>query len=192
MKSSKKVLFRCRAGSADPAYLEIMAILEIITYPDKFLSRPTKPVKKIDRAIQELIEDMADTMYESSGTGLAAIQVGYDKSIIVYDISQGEGKRSLQVLINPRIVSSSGETVSEDEGCLSVPDFKTDVKRATSVLVEGLDRKGRYLSIETDGYHAIVLQHEIDHLNGILLLDRISALKRGLYKKRIRKEQSKG
>ena len=164
-----------------------MAILTVLTYPDKFLSRPVKPVENIDGTIQDMIEDMSSTMYEAPGVGLAAIQVGFDQSIIVYDISPRDEKRSLHVLINPKIISSEGTTISENEGCLSVPDYRTDVKRSVSVLVEGFDRKEKPLRIEAHGLLAVVLQHEIDHLNGILFIDRISSLKRGLYKRRIKK-----
>jgi peptide deformylase len=165
-----------------------MTILEILTYPDIFLKQPTKPVENIDGSVQNLIDDMAFTMYKAPGVGLAAIQVGFDKSILVYDISPGEEKKSLQVLINPRIVNSDGETISENEGCLSVPDFRADVKRAVSIRVEGFDREGKELQIEAEGILATVLQHEIDHLNGTLFIDRISPLKRALYKKRIKKQ----
>jgi len=165
-----------------------MTLLEILTYPDKFLKQPTKPVENIDSTIQNLIDDMASTMYKAPGVGLAAIQVGFDKSILVYDISPGEEKKSLQVLINPRIVNSEGETISENEGCLSVPDFRADVKRAVSIRVEGYDREGKELQIEAEGILATVLQHEIDHLNGTLFIDHISPLKRALYKKRIKKQ----
>ncbi len=168
-----------------------MSKLKIITYPDKFLKHPTKPVKDIDGSIQEIIDDMAATMYDAPGIGLAATQVGIDKSIIVYDVSTQAEKRSLQVLINPRIISSEGTTISENEGCLSVPDFRADVKRAASILVEGLDREGKPLRIEADGFLAVVLQHEIDHLNGTLFIDRISSLKRELYKRHIKKKLRK-
>ena len=165
-----------------------MTPLEILTYPDKFLTQPTKPVENIDGTIQNLIDDMAFTMYKAPGVGLAAIQVGFDRSVLVYDISPGEEKKSLQVLINPRIVNKEGETISENEGCLSVPDFRADVKRAVSIVVEGFDREGKELQIEAEGILATVLQHEIDHLNGTLFIDRISPLKRMLYKNRIKKQ----
>ena len=164
-----------------------MSTLTVLTYPDKFLSQSAKPVENIDGAIQNMIEDMSSTMYESPGVGLAAIQVGFDQSIIVYDISPRDEKRSLHVLINPKVISSEGTTISESEGCLSVPDFRADVKRSASILVEGFDRKEKPLRIEAHGHLAVVLQHEIDHLNGILFIDRISSLKRGLYKRRIKK-----
>ena len=164
-----------------------MSTLTVLTYPDKFLSQSAKSVENIDGAIQNMIEDMSSTMYEAPGIGLAAIQVGFDQSIIVYDIAPRDEKRSLHVLINPKIISSEGTTISESEGCLSVPDFRADVKRSASILVEGFDRKEKPLRIEAHGHLAVVLQHEIDHLNGILFIDRISSLKRGLYKRRIKK-----
>ena len=162
-----------------------MTRLEIVTYPEKILSRPTRPIEKIDGDIQSLIEDMAQTMYQAPGVGLAAIQVGINKSLMVYDISPKDKERALQVLINPRIVSSEGSLVSEDEGCLSVPDFRSDVRRAAAITVEGLDRNEKPVRIDAEGFLAIVLQHEIDHLNGILFIDRISALKRGIYKRKV-------
>ena len=168
-----------------------MAILKILTYPDKFLTKPTKLVENIDEKIHNLIEGMASTMYQAPGIGLAAIQVGCDKSLLVYDVSDRDEKRSLHVLINPRIVSSEGTTISEEEGCLSVPDFKADVKRAASILVEGVDREGKPLRIEAQGLLSVMLQHEIDHLNGILFIDHISSLKRGIYKKRVKKNLKK-
>jgi peptide deformylase len=165
-----------------------MTALDVLTYPDKFLRQPAKPVEEIDENIQKLIENMTETMYEAPGVGLAAIQVGYDKSLLIYDIAPKEEKRSLQVLINPRIITSEGTMISENEGCLSVPDFRADVRRAASVLVEGLDRSGKPLRLEAEGILAIVLQHEIDHLNGTLFIDRISSLKRELYKRRMKKK----
>jgi len=165
-----------------------MTILEIKTFPDTFLGRPTKPVENIDGKIQKLIEDMAATMYAAPGVGLAAIQVGHDKSLLVYDIAPKDEKRSLQVLINPKIVTSEGTIISENEGCLSVPDYRTDVKRASQVLVEAFDREGKPIRIEAEGLLALVMQHEIDHLNGILFIDRISSLKRQMYKRRVKKE----
>lgn len=165
-----------------------MTTLDILTFPNKFLLQPARPVENIDGALQKLIDDMAATMYAAPGVGLAATQVGLDKSIIIYDISPAEEGRSLQVLMNPRIVSSEGEVLSENEGCLSVPDYRADVKRAASVVVEAVDREGNLVTIEAEGFPAIVLQHEIDHLSGTLFIDRISALKRELYKRRVLKQ----
>jgi len=164
-----------------------MAILEILTYPNALLLRPTKPVENIDGKIQDLIEDMAITMYKAPGVGLAAIQVGHNKSLLVYDVSPKDEERSLQVLINPKIISTEGTIISEEEGCLSVPDFRADVKRAVNILVEGYDREGNPLRIEAEGLLSLVLQHEIDHLNGVLFIDHLSSLKRQMYKKRVKK-----
>ena len=168
-----------------------MSILEVLTYPDRFLGQPTKAVENIDGKIQKIIDNMAETMYNAPGAGLAAIQVGLNKSIIVFDSLPGETEKSLHVLLNPEIFESDGEIISEDEGCLSVPDFRADVKRSASVLVKAIDREGNPLQIKAEGYLAIVLQHEIDHLNGILFIDRISSLKRELYKRRIKKRLRK-
>jgi peptide deformylase len=168
-----------------------MAILKIVTYPDKFLNQPTQQVKNIDGKTQDLIENMAETMYLEPGIGLAAIQVGINKSLLIYDVSAKDEKRSLQVLINPRIISREGSMLSEGEGCLSVPDFRADVKRSSSILVEAFDRNEKPLRIEAEGFLAVVLQHEIDHLNGILFIDRISSLKRGIYKRKILKNLRK-
>jgi peptide deformylase len=168
-----------------------MAILNILTYPDKFLRQSAKPVENIDGEIQKLIVDMASTMYEAKGVGLAAIQVGNGNSMLVYDVAPRDGNHSIEVLINPRIIEQEGEIVSEDEGCLSVPDFRANVKRSELVLVEGFDREGKPVRIEAEGLLAIVMQHEIDHLNGRLFIDHISSLKRQLYKKKIQKQIQK-
>jgi len=166
--------------------------LEILTYPNEFLRRPTEDVESIDGAIQEIIENMAETMYQAPGVGLAAIQAGINKSIIIYDPEADAQKRGYKALINPKIISSDGETISENEGCLSVPDFRADVKRAETVVVEGLDRNGKQVRINANGLLSVILQHEIDHLNGILFIDRISALKRELYKKKRKKAIKQG
>lgn len=164
-----------------------MSLLDILTFPDRTLQKPTPPIENIDGALQEQIKNMAETMYDAPGVGLAAPQVGYSGSLIVYDPDPDKEKMLYRVLINPVIKESHGEILSEDEGCLSVPDFRSNVRRAASVLVEGLDHDGNPLAIEAGGFLAILLQHEIDHLNGKLFIDRISNLKRNLYKKRILK-----
>ena len=165
-----------------------MSKLEILTYPNKFLGEPTKPLENIDGKVQETIDQMAATMYDAPGIGLAAIQVGWDKSLLIYDIAPRDEKRSLHVLINPTIVTQEGEMLSENEGCLSVPDFRADVKRAANITVEGYDREGKPVRMDADGLLAIVLQHEIDHLNGTLFIERISALKRQMYQRRVKKQ----
>ena len=165
-----------------------MTILDILTYPDKFLKKKTNPVENIDGAMQTVFNDMAATMYEAPGIGLAAPQVGIGQSFLIYDIAPKEDSRDLHILVNPRIISSEGEILSENEGCLSVPDFRADVKRAERILVEGVDRDGNPLRFEAEGMLAIVIQHEMDHLDGTLFIDHISALKRQMYKRRVQKE----
>ncbi|HSO62950.1 MAG TPA: peptide deformylase [Desulfobacterales bacterium] len=164
-----------------------MSKLRILTYPDHFLLKPTEPLKDIDGQVQQIIDTMAETMYGAPGVGLAAIQVGWDRSVLIYDIAPRSDQGELHVLINPRLIESEGEIISENEGCLSVPEYQSDVKRAERILVEGVDREGIPVRLEADGLHAIVLQHEIDHLNGKLFIDRISSLKRDLYKRRVKK-----
>ena len=161
-----------------------MSVLEILTYPDPFLKQPARPVDPVDERVQQIIEDMAETMYEAPGVGLAATQTGIDAAIIIFDPEADAEKRDFQVLINPGITEVQGKVVSENEGCLSVPDFRSDVPRFDRVTVEGLDRNGNPVTIEASGLLSTILQHEIDHLNGILFIDRISALKRQLYKRK--------
>ena len=162
--------------------------LDILTYPNKTLTQKTSPLDNIDGKVQKMIDDMATTMYAAPGVGLAAIQVGWDKSVLLYDVSPREESRVLHVLVNPKIITREGEVISEDEGCLSVPDFRADVKRSEFVTVEGHDREGRPIRLDAEGILAIVLQHEIDHLNGTLFIERISSLKRQLYKRRVKKK----
>lgn len=169
-----------------------MAVLKILTYPDPFLTRTAMPLETVDDTIQKIIEDMADTMYEAPGVGLAAIQAGIDKRIIVYDPTADPSKREFSVVINPEIISMEGETVSENEGCLSVSDYRCDVRRSRVVTIRGLDRNGNPVEFSAEDFPAVILQHEIDHLNGILFIDRISIIKRNLYKSRIKKAIKKG
>jgi peptide deformylase len=174
-----------QAGAIEECDLSIM---EIVTFPDEFLRKTARPVEQINGELQTIIDRMAETMYQAPGVGLAAVQVGLDNSLLVYDVSDRENGRDLQVLINPRIITQEGQIVSENEGCLSVPDFRADVQRASNILVEGFDREGKPLRFEAEGFPAIVLQHEIDHLNGVLFIDRISVLKRQLYTRRVKKQ----
>ena len=163
----------------------------IVLYPDPVLLRPTRPVEAVDDDVRELVADMVETMYEAPGVGLAAIQVGSNKQVLVYDEKPAENDRHYVVIINPKIVETEGQIISENEGCLSVPDFRADVKRSAAILVEGVDRDEKPVRIEAEGFLAVVLQHEIDHLNGILFIDRISSLKRGMYKRKIQKSLRK-
>lgn len=168
-----------------------MAILPIRLYPDPVLRTEAKEVTDINGELQRLIDDMAATMYHAPGLGLAANQVGELRRVIVFDVSQKEGKPELQVLINPVITQAEGEIV-HNEGCLSVCDFSAEVRRFAKVHVKGYDRHGKPVEFDAEGLKAIVLQHEIDHLNGKLILDRISRLKRGLYLRKLKKQAAAG
>lgn len=163
-----------------------MAVLEIRKYPDEILKKKASEITDIDGNVQKLIDDMIETMYKSNGIGLAAPQVGVSKRLIIVDISPREENNSLIVLINPQIVSTEGEVLSE-EGCLSLPGFITRLKRSEKIFVKGIDRKGKDIEIETNGLLGRAIQHEIDHLDGILLIDRISPLKRELFRKKYQK-----
>lgn len=165
-----------------------MAILEIRKYPDEVLKEKSEKIKNIDGTLQKLIDDMIETMYKANGIGLAAPQVGISKRLIVVDTSPRDEKQSLIVLINPEILEYEGEILSE-EGCLSLPGFITRLNRNEKVFVKGMDRKGRELEIEAEGLLARALQHEIDHLEGKLLIDRISPLKRELFRKKYLKSK---
>lgn len=167
-----------------------MAVLEIRKYPDPLLKKKARPVDEIDGELQRLVDDMVETMYAAPGIGLAAPQVGFSKRLIVVDVSVREEPAPLIVLINPEIVSEEGSLESE-EGCLSLPGFVTKVQRCESITVRGLDRDGRETAIEASGLLALALQHEIDHLNGTLILDRTSLLKREFFKKQLQKSAAK-
>ncbi len=161
-----------------------MTLLNIVTFPDKSLFVSSEKVEEIDETILKLIEDMAETMYEAPGVGLAAVQVGVHKNIIVYDETADKENKEYKVLINPVITESSGTYLSEAEGCLSVPEYTSNVKRYQSVVVEALNEKGEEIKIEAEDYFGVILQHEIDHLSGTLFIDKISKLKREMYKRK--------
>lgn len=168
-----------------------MAVLEILKYPDPRLKRIALPVKTVTAETVRVIEDMVETMYAAPGVGLAAPQVGVLQRIIVIELDYKNPGQSLIKLINPEILESEGEVVWE-EGCLSVVDFTADVKRAERVKVTGLDEKGKELQLEAEGLLSVALQHEIDHLDGKLFIDRISRLKRDLYTRRLKKALRSG
>ena len=163
-----------------------MALLPILKYPHPILREKSAPVSEFDEKLARLAGDMADTMYAAPGVGLAANQIGEALQLLVYDPDPDPEVRNYKVLINPRIVEAQGEELGE-EGCLSVREFCAEVKRAWRVVVEARDLKGQPLTVEAEDFPARVLQHEIDHLNGILFIDRIGPLKRTLYKKKLKK-----
>jgi peptide deformylase len=163
-----------------------MALLEIKKYPEKILKKKAAYIENIDDAIQRLIDDMVETMYAARGVGLAANQVGVLKRLCVIDTSIRDGKSPLIVLINPVIFEKEGVEESE-EGCLSVPGYIPMIKRAAKVSVKGLNREGKPIEIEATGILARALQHEIDHLDGLLIIDRVSPIKKEFFKKRFKK-----
>ncbi len=167
-----------------------MAILEILKYPDPVLKKRCEPIGEIDEEVKKLIGDMRETMYGARGVGLAACQVGVSRRVIVLDVSPMDPQHSFLALINPEIISEEGE-VDNEEGCLSVPDYLEKVKRKEKVCVRGVSPDGVEVEIKGDGILAFPLQHEIDHINGILILDRVSRLKREIYRNKLKKEKRK-
>ena len=163
-----------------------MAVLNIRTIPDKILRLKAKEVENINGEIAKLAKDMLDTMYEAPGIGLAAPQVGESLRLIVFDIWHTEEKPDPHILINPVITAKEGEELGE-EGCLSVPGIRAEVKRSFAVEVKGYDLSEKEIVFQADGLLARVIQHEIDHLDGILFIDRLSRIKRELIKKRIKR-----
>jgi peptide deformylase len=163
-----------------------MAVREILIIGDPILTRRSEPVDAVTEDIVRLARDMVETVHAAPGIGLAAPQVGLSKRVIVVDLSVGEDPDALHVLINPEIVAKEGEAICE-EGCLSVPDIKEQVARPYRVVVRGLDLEGRPVEIEGEDLLARAFCHEIDHLDGILFVEKLSALKRTLIKKKFKK-----
>ena len=166
-----------------------MAIREIKKYPDPVLRNKTSKVERIDNTLDLLIEDMVETMHAAPGVGLAANQVGVPLQLAVIDLSARENEDQrypLIVIINPEILTAEGSVI-EEEGCLSIPEYADKVKRAARVRVRAQDRTGKTFEIEAEGLLAKALQHEIDHLNGLLFVDRLSTLKKSIFKRRHRK-----
>jgi peptide deformylase len=155
-----------------------MAIRPIIVLPDKRLRAVSKPVARIDDEIRTLVADMFETMYDAPGVGLAAIQVGVPKRVATIDATRGEEPKKPVALINPEIVWASEERVAHEEGCLSIPEYLDEVIRPERVKVRFLDLEGKAQEIDADGLLARVVQHEVDHINGVLFIDHLSKLKR--------------
>lgn len=163
-----------------------MATREILTWPSEVLKTKAAPVEDFGDELQRLIDDMLETMYAAPGIGLAAPQVGVSRRLTVIDLSSGTEPDQLLVLANPEIVRSEGETTSE-EGCLSLPELSLKVCRADSVVVRGHDREGNPVEVRGENLLARALQHEIDHLDGVLLLDRVNPVRREIVKKKLKK-----
>jgi len=163
-----------------------MSKLTILEYPDPRLRTKAQPVAVFDAALQTLIDDMFETMYDAPGIGLAATQVNVHKQLLVLDVS--EEKNAPLVLVNPKILAREGSQVYQ-EGCLSVPNIYADVERADRIMVEAADRRGQPLNFEADGLLAVCIQHEMDHLIGKLFVDYLSPLKRELVRRKLEKQR---
>jgi peptide deformylase len=167
-----------------------VAVLEILKYPHPLLKKRCEKVDRIDGEVKKLIRDMTETMYQANGIGLAACQVGVSRRVIVVDVSPIDPEKELFAMVNPEVISEEGE-IEHEEGCLSVPDCLEKLKRKEKVLVRGFSPAGKEIEISAEGILAIAIQHEIDHINGVLILDRISRLKREIYRNKLKKERRK-
>lgn len=164
-----------------------MSLLPIITIPDPVLRKISEPVERVDAETLRLMDDMLETMYAAPGVGLAAIQVGVPKRVVVVDTSKDENAKSPLCLINPEIVALGPTTRLYEEGCLSIPDVTVEIERPATVTVSYIDRDGKRQEIAADGLLATALQHEIDHLDGQLIIDYLSRLKRDMVIRKFKK-----
>jgi peptide deformylase len=164
-----------------------MALRDILILPDKRLRQVSKPVAKIDAATRKLVEEMFETMYDAPGIGLAAIQIGEPKRIVTMDLAKKDEPKQPQVFINPELIWSSEMKNTHEEGCLSIPEFYEEVDRPAEVKIKYTDLQGEQHEISADGLLATCIQHEVDHLNGVLFIDHISRLKRNLITKKFSK-----
>lgn len=169
-----------------------MAIRDILIIPEKKLRLKSEPIKAFDKPLRALVDDMFETMYEAPGIGLAAIQIGEPVRVITIDVAKKDDPKEPQVFINPEIVWSSDETSTYEEGCLSIPEYYEEVERPAKVRVKYFDADGKVHEVEADGLLATCLQHEIDHINGVLFIDHISKLKRDMVIKKFTKAAKKG
>jgi peptide deformylase len=172
-------------------YIAAMAVRDILIIPDKRLRLKSEPVKAVDKPLRALIDDMFETMYAAPGIGLAAIQIGVAKRVVIMDVAKKDEPKQPQVFINPEVVWTSEEKATYEEGCLSIPEYYEEVGRPKSVKVKFLDLDLKPQEIEAEGLLATCLQHEIDHINGVLFIDHISKLKRDMVMKRFKKAAKK-
>ncbi|MBI2394630.1 MAG: peptide deformylase [Deltaproteobacteria bacterium] len=163
-----------------------MAVRTILHYPDPRLREKARPVAEITPAIKQLVDDMAETMYAAPGVGLAATQIGEPHRIFVIDTANEDEPSQLRVFINPEIVQRDGE-VTWEEGCLSFPGVVEEIDRASKVRVRAMDREGKVFELDADGLLAVAVQHELDHLEGVLMIDRMGALKKRIVDRKMRR-----
>jgi peptide deformylase len=168
-----------------------MAILPILALPDPLLRKTSAPVERVDDDLRKLADDMLETMYDAPGVGLAAVQVGVLRRLIVLDTAKDEEPAKALVLINPEIVKLGSELRMHEEGCLSLPDVRVEIDRPSTVTVRYLDREGKAQELSAEGLLATAIQHEVDHLDGKLIIDFLSRLKRDIIVRRFKK-QAKG
>lgn len=164
-----------------------MTIKPLIILPDPVLRQPSEPIEQVGQDVLRLADDMLATMYDAPGIGLAAIQIGVPRRMLVIDLAREDEEKNPTVFINPEILSVSDELSTYEEGCLSIPDYYAEVERPASLTVRYVDRNGKQQTVEADGLLATCLQHEIDHLNGVLFIDHISRLKRDMVIKKFTK-----
>jgi len=164
-----------------------MPVRPIVAYGDPILRRPTLPVTEITAEIQQLIDDMVATMYRAPGIGLAANQVGSSHRLFVANPAEDHDPARLLVVLNPRLLRPQGGALAAEEGCLSIPRLREEVERPRQVFLRGLDRDGRPLELEAEGLLARIFQHEVDHLNGLVFVDRLSPAKRDILLRKLRK-----
>ena len=166
-----------------------MSKKKILTLPDPILRKTSEPVEKINKTIKNLMDDMLETMYAAPGIGLAAVQIGILKRIIVIDLSKEGEKKKPIFIVNPEIISKSSDLVSYEEGCLSIPNQFAEVERPNTCKIKFLDYEGNKKELEAEGLLATCIQHEIDHLNGILFIDYLSKLKKEMIIKKVKKQK---
>src|SRR6476646_8936197 len=169
-----------------------MAVRDILIIPDKRLRLKSEAVKAVDKPLRALIDDMFETMYAAPGIGLAAIQIGVAQRVVTMDLAKKDEPKAPLVFINPEVTWVSDETATYEEGCLSIPEYYEEVARPKAVKVKFLDLDGKPHEIEAEGLLATCLQHEIDHINGVLFIDHISKLKRDMVMKRFKKAAKRG
>jgi peptide deformylase len=165
-----------------------MAIRPIITLPDPLLRKVSRPVERIDDDLRRLMDDMLETMYAAPGIGLAAVQVGVPRRLLVIDASEDEEEKQPLYFVNPEIVSLGSEMHLHEEGCLSIPDVRVDIERPASLIVCYTDREGERRELEATGLLATAIQHEINHLDGKLIIDFLSSLKRDMVVRKFKKQ----
>jgi peptide deformylase len=170
------------------SYFKHMAKLPIITLPDPILRKLSTPVERVDDELRRLADDMLETMYDAPGVGLAAIQVGVPRRLFVLDVADDDEKPAPLVLFNPEIVALGSETRLHEEGCLSIPDFRVEIERPASLTLSYIDRDGNPRELDAEGLLATAIQHEINHLDGKLIIDFLSPLKRDMVVRKFKKQ----